>query len=469
MIIFLETLGCSRNQVDSEIMLGKLVAAGHGRTDDPALAHVIIVNTCGFISTALDEAVDVILEMARFKETGICQKLIATGCMAQRYKDDPSLVASLPEVDAFIGTAACDEIVGVVEDRQKTPLTLFPDPNKRKFQDPASGRELISKGFAYIKVSEGCNRHCTYCIIPRLRGTQRSRPMEDIIVEGLSLAAKGIKEIILTAENTTDYGQDLVNPMESGRVGEGQGNFDQSNVERLDSDSIGFDLVLSSLAKRIASQDNNIWIRFLYTHPKTLGKEIIKAVKSHDNLCSYYDVPIQHAASTMLKRMGRPYSLEDITALFKLIRKIDPQATLRTTLIVGFPGETEQEFQILLDFIHQVRFDHLGVFTYSDSDDLKSHGFENHVPEEIAEKRHDILMAAQAKISRQANERHVGKIYPVLVEENPEQGIYIGRTKFQAPDVDGVTFIYSQGLEINTIVHVRITDAYEYDIAGEMV
>ncbi len=447
MIVFLETLGCSRNQVDSEIMLGKLVAAGHQRTDDPATAEVIIVNTCGFISTASDEAVEVILEMAELKEKGICQRLIATGCLAQRYKDDPSLLASLPEVDAFLGTAACEQIVDVVEGRQTTPLTLFPDPNTRGFQDLTQDRELISTGFAYIKVSEGCNRYCTYCIIPQLRGKQRSRPVEDICTEAVSLVGKGVKEIILTAENTTDYGQDLVAGGDTG---------------------LGLDIVLSSLAKRLANRDKNVWIRFLYTHPQTLGPEIIKAVQAHDNLCSYYDVPIQHAASTMLRRMGRPYTTEDLVGLFGLIRKLDPEASLRTTLIVGFPGETEEEFEILKDFIAQVRFDHLGVFTYSDSDDLKSHGFKDHVPKKIAEERHDILMAAQAKISAQVNQRHVGKIYPVLVEENPETGVYIGRTQFQAPEVDGMTFIYSPGLEIGTIVPVRITDAYEYDIAGEM-
>ncbi|MCP4720137.1 MAG: radical SAM protein, partial [Desulfobacteraceae bacterium] len=267
-----------------------------------AKARVIIVNTCGFISTAADEAVDVILEMARFKEEGGCQKLIATGCLAQRYKDDPGLLASLPEVDAFLGTAACDQIVDVVEERQPTPLTLFPDPNQRGFQDLSLDRELISKGFAYIKVSEGCNRHCTYCIIPHLRGTQRSRPLADIVTETVSLVKKGVKEIILTAENTTDYGQDLV------------------------ADPIGFDNVLSSLAKKIVIQDKNVWIRFLYTHPKTLGAGIIKTVQNHDNLCSYYDVPVQHAASSMLKRMGRPYTREDLIDLFKLIRKLDPEA-----------------------------------------------------------------------------------------------------------------------------------------------
>jgi ribosomal protein S12 methylthiotransferase len=463
MIVFLETLGCSRNQVDSEIMLGKLVAAGHQKTDDPALAEVIIVNTCGFISTAADEAVEVILEMAEFKKNGACQRLIATGCLAQRHKDDPGLVASLPEVDAFLGTAACEQIVDVVQGTQARALTLFPDPNQRQFQDLTVDRELMSTGFAYIKVSEGCNRHCTYCIIPQLRGTQRSRPVADICTEASALVAKGVKEIILTAENTTDYGQDLVPGNQNGQTGA-----DKVESVGIDTGRTGLDIVLSSLAETLAAQDESVWIRFLYTHPKTLGPEIIRTVNRHGNICAYYDVPIQHAATTVLKRMGRPYTRQELITLFKLIRKLDPDASLRTTLIVGFPGETEQEFQILKEFIQEVQFDHLGVFTYSDSDDLKSHGFKDHVPEEIAEQRHDMLMAAQAKISEQLNTRHVGKIYPVLVEENPEQGVYIGRTQFQAPEVDGMTFIYAKGLEIGHIVPVRITDAYEYDIAGEM-
>lgn len=439
MMIYLETLGCSRNQVDSEIMLGRLVAAGHEITQDPALAHAIIVNTCGFISTASDEAVEVILDMAELKKTGVCQNLIATGCLAQRYKDDPELIKSLPEVDAFLGTAACEQIVDAVEKKAVVPLTLFPDPNQRGFQDLSVDRELLSQGFAYIKVSEGCDRHCTYCIIPSLRGTQRSRPVDQICTEAAGLAAKGVKEIILTAENTTDYGQDL-------------------------EDNTGFDTVLTSLAGTLS---DSAWIRFLYTHPKTLTDKVIQAVQANDNICSYYDVPIQHAASSMLKRMGRPYTLEDLTTLFKQIRRIDPEASLRTTVIVGFPGETEEEFNILLDFIQEIQFDHLGVFTYSDSDDLKSHQLKDHVPDELAEQRHDIIMSTQAKISEKRNARHVGRVYPVIVEENPEQGVYIGRTPFQAPEVDGVTFIYSDGLDMGTIVPVRITDAFEYDIAGE--
>jgi ribosomal protein S12 methylthiotransferase len=461
MIVFLETLGCSRNQVDSEIMLGKLVAKGHKLTDDPSNAEVIIVNTCGFISTASDEAVDVILQMAEFKETGTCNKLIATGCLAQRYKDDESLVSTLPEVDAFLGTAACEQIVDAVETNEVKTLTLFPDPNSRSFQDVTEQRKLLTEHLAYIKVSEGCNRKCTYCIIPSLRGIQRSRPIEDICQEATSLVKSGVKEIILTAENTTDYGQDF-------------------------KDGVGFQDVLSALSDTLTkagadknqSNKNNFqkskiniaqtWIRFLYTHPKTLSEQMIQTVKKYENICSYYDLPIQHASSDVLKKMGRPYTHSDLTELVKRIRKIDPTAALRTTLIVGFPGETEEDFQTVLTFIKEIKFDHLGVFTYSDSGDLKSHEFKDHVPAEVAEKRQDLIMAAQAEISKSINEKHVGKVLEVLIEENPEEGVFIGRTKFQAPDVDGVTFIYSDGLEIGSLVNVRITDAYEYDIAGEL-
>ncbi|MCK5695654.1 MAG: 30S ribosomal protein S12 methylthiotransferase RimO [Desulfobacula sp.] len=444
MIVFLETLGCSRNQVDSEIMLGKLVGAGHTITRDPSLARVIIVNTCGFISTASDEAVDVILEMAKFKKTGVCEKLIASGCLAQRYKDDKNLVFTLPEVDAFLGTGACEQIVEVVESKEIKTLTLFPDPNKRPFQDLSdlSGqRELITDHFAYIKVSEGCSRKCTYCIIPQLRGTQRSRPGDDICREARNLVSRGVNEIILTAENTTDYGQDF-------------------------QDKTGFEYVLTSLAGTL--KEEHAWIRFLYTHSTSLTESVIEAVKEHKNICSYYDVPIQHASSNILKKMGRPYTTEDLYTLFKTIRKIDPDAALRTTLIVGFPGESEEDFKILMKLIKDIRFDHLGVFTYSDSDDLKSHLLKDHVPQEVAEKRHDTIMAAQAIISKTLNERLLGKVFEVLVEENPEQGVYLGRTMFQAPEVDGVTFIYANGLEIGTFVNVRITQGFEYDIAGEI-
>jgi ribosomal protein S12 methylthiotransferase len=428
--------------VDSEIMLGKLLAAGHTQTNDPARAQIIVVNTCSFISSAADEAVDTILEMASCKAKGACHRLVVTGCLAQRYKDDPDLTRSLPEVDAFLGTGACDQIVAVVEGRAVSPVILFPDPGRRGFADLSVDRALSGDPYAFVKVSEGCNRHCTYCIIPTLRGRQRSRPMDDICAEALILVKKGVKEIILTAENTTDYGRDLP-------------------------EDTGFSDVLEALSQNISAVNPDAWIRMLYTHPESLTRQMVQTVKAHDNICAYYDVPIQHADATMLKRMGRPYSSARLKDLFGMIRETDPDAALRTTVITGFPGETDKMFDTLLNFIQEIRFDHLGVFTYSDADDLPSHALTNHVPNEVAQVRHDTLMAAQAEISEQINQGHVGKTYGVLVEENPEPGLYIGRTMFQAPEVDGVTFIYSEGLAIGSMVQVKITDGYEYDIAGK--
>ena len=443
MKIYLESLGCSRNQVDSETMLGRLTAAGHQVVLDPVQAEAIIVNTCGFISTASQEAVDVILEMAEFKTSGACTRLVVTGCLVQRYKDDPGLFGSLPEVDAFLGTAACDRIVSAVENDGSDPFSLFPSPDDRPVDVPVADRELLYEKSAYIKVSEGCSRHCTYCIIPNLRGRQRSRPVELIREEAAKLLGQGVKEVILTAENTTDYG--------------------------LDQDGPNLHTVLEKTAETMAQKDDSAWLRFLYTHPSTLDARVIDAVQRHANICSYYDVPIQHAHDAVLKRMGRPYTRQKLTRLFADIRQLDPDAVLRTTVIVGFPGETDAQFNELLSFIQEVEFDHLGVFTYSDSEDLPAHKLGDHIPEEVMELRHDTIMAAQAKISKKRNARHVGRVYPVLVEENPEEGVYIGRTPFQAPDVDGVTFIYSDGLDTGSLVQVKITDAFEYDIAGEMV
>ncbi|MFN2436895.1 MAG: 30S ribosomal protein S12 methylthiotransferase RimO [Desulfotignum sp.] len=442
MIVYVETLGCSRNQVDSEVMLGKLLAAGHTQTDDPARAQVIVVNTCSFISSAADEAVDTILEMGAYKQSGACRRLIVTGCLAQRYKDDPDLTKSLPEVDAFLGTGACGQIVAVVADKTVSPVTLFPDPNARAFADLSVDRALSGTPYGFVKVSEGCNRHCTYCIIPALRGRQRSRPLDDICTDALALVKKGVKEIILTAENTTDYGRDLP-------------------------DGPGFAKVLETLSRQIAAVNPAVWIRMLYTHPESLTRQIVSTVTAHDNICAYYDVPIQHADTTMLRRMGRPYSKELLTDLFAMIRETDPDAALRTTVITGFPGETDEMFNTLLDFVREIRFDHLGVFMYSDADDLPSHGLKDHVSGDVARVRHDTLMSAQADISAQINQTHVGKTYTVLLEENPEPGLFTGRTMFQAPEVDGVTFVYSQRLAIGSMVQVRITDGYEYDIVGE--
>ncbi|MCK5543147.1 MAG: 30S ribosomal protein S12 methylthiotransferase RimO [Desulfobacterales bacterium] len=447
--IYIESLGCVRNNVDSEVMAGQLELAGHKIVDDPYLASVVIVNTCGFISAASEEAVDIILSMAQLKKIGQLKRLIVTGCLVERYKND-NLLSSMPEVDAFLGTAAVSQIVNAVEDKSKEILTFFPDPDKQKQVNEFSPlpRKFTSITPAYIKVSEGCKRKCTYCIIPKLRGPQRSRPVNDILFEVEKFVAKGSKEIILVAESTTDYGQDL-------------------------KEDISLENVLGEIVKNLRSSDRQItespWIRLLYTYPSTLSKNIINIVINTPEICSYFDVPVQHASSRILKRMGRDYSKDDLYNLFRSIRTKNPEAALRTTIITGFPGETKEDFNDLLEFIELIKFDHLGVFTYSDSDDLKSHNFDNHVPDDIAMKRHDIIMEKQAQISYNINLKHIGKTYQALVEEKSDTGVYLGRTRFQAPEVDGLTFIYGFNLEIGTLVDVKITEAFEYDIAGEVV
>ncbi|MCP4116228.1 MAG: 30S ribosomal protein S12 methylthiotransferase RimO [Desulfobacteraceae bacterium] len=442
MMIYLESLGCCRNQVDSEVMLGRLVAAGHGIVHDPSLAEVIIVNTCGFISAASSEAVDIILAMAEYKKEGKCRRLVVTGCMTERFKED-DLVAELPEVDAFLGTGACDRIVEVVEDGSGKPLTLFPDTLARQMQGLPLPRITTLDHLAHVKISEGCDRHCTYCIIPQLRGIQRSRSVTEVAAEAEALVKKGVREIVLVGENTSDYGVDL------------------------DSED-DLTILLETLSKRIAAVAPDAWIRLLYTHPSSLSREMIEAVVTLPNVCTYFDVPIQHANTRMLRRMGRNYTREDLHDLFAFIRKLDPHAALRTTLITGFPGETEAEFQEMLDFVKEIRFDQLGVFAYSDADDLKSHGLKDHVDEETAEIRRDAIMAAQAPISEEINEKYLDRTVTVLIEENPDEGIYLGRTGFQAPEVDGLTFIYGSGLEVGAFVNVKISDTHEYDLSGEI-
>ncbi|MFH1153629.1 MAG: 30S ribosomal protein S12 methylthiotransferase RimO [Pseudomonadota bacterium] len=446
MMIYLESLGCCRNQVDSEVMLGRLQQRGHGITPDPSRAEVIIVNTCGFIASASAQAIDAILEMAGHKKTGACRRLIVTGCLPERFKSD-DIAAELPEVDAFLGIGACDDIVRAVEDTSGPVMTLLPDPALRSFQGHPHPRILTTGHLAYVKVSEGCDRHCTYCIIPQLRGVQRSRPVKDILTEVNALLAAGVKEIVLVAESTTDYGTDLCPP-------------------------VSLSVLLESVSRSVKSagySPDTAWIRLLYTHPSSMNQQIIHSISSLDMICSYFDVPIQHASTKVLKRMGRHYSTQDLYTLFEAIRSSAPDAALRTTIITGFPGETPKDFKELLAFVEAVRFNHLGVFPYSDSEDLKSHPLSGHVSEKTAKKRHDILMETQAGISAEINRTHLGRTLRVLVEEKPDDGLYLGRTRFQAPEVDGMTFIYGSGLEIGSFVDVKITETFEYDLAGDVV
>jgi ribosomal protein S12 methylthiotransferase len=434
----LVSLGCARNLVDSELMLGRLMAAGWIVSDDPGEAHTIIVNTCSFIEPAIDESIDTILELAAYKQHGVCKRLVVTGCLAERFQE--GIADTLPEVDSFLGTGAFEHIVSAAQQADEGQTCHLPDPNLTPLQTKDAPRVCTTLFSAYLKIAEGCGRHCTYCIIPDLRGRQRSRPPGDILEEAQQLIASGAKEIILIAQESSAYGRDLSPPID-----------------------------LSRLLNDIALVDKKTWIRLLYGHPASLDKAVIQTVSEYPNLCAYYDMPIQHASDRILKRMNRGYKKIDLTRTIDTIRDIDPEGALRTTVIVGFPGETDDDFEQLVDFIETVRFDHLGTFMYSDAEDLPSHRLDGHVPENVAQDRFDRLMSIQAAISLEHNRKRIGSIVKVLVEKEAQDQLFSGRTAFQAPDVDGLTYIRAPLLQTGRFTDVKVTDAHEYDLIGEPV
>ncbi len=428
------SLGCAKNLVDSENMLGKLVKGGWITTDDPACAEIIIVNTCGFIESAVEESINTILELAQYKKTGICKRLIVTGCLAQRYKN--KLADTLPEADIFLGTGSFDYIEKAIE---KDIKLSFKDPEQTDLCSNYQDRAIDDSPFSYIKISEGCDKKCTYCIIPKLRGGYRSRPTDQILSESRDLILQNKKELILVAQDTTCFGYDL--KPETG---------------------------LNVLLKQLSSLSKDVWIRFLYGHPESINSKIIDIVSEQKNICSYFDIPVQHASDRILKLMGRRYSRTDLLKLFKTIRDKVRDAVLRTTIITGFPGETDEDFDVLLNFVKEVEFDNLGVFVYSDSEDLFSHRLRGHVKKEIAEQRYNLLMEAQIKIVEKQNIKHINKEYMVLIEESLN-GYFAGRTYFQSPEVDGVTYIKNPSLDLGTFINVRIKDTDGYDLVGEVV
>lgn len=445
MKVYLESLGCARNQVDSEIMTGRLSRAGWSLTQEPAEAHTIIVNTCSFIEDAADESIEVILDLAEFKKNGSCQRLVVTGCLPERYREN--IVKELPEVDTFLGTGAFDQIVTAVESPPTTDKCFLPDPDLAFVQAPDSPRSLSSQHMAYLKIAEGCSRHCTYCIIPKLRGTQKSRPMDDIVAEARQLTQSGTKELVLVAQDTTCYGRDLPTPATLSQL-----------LEEL-------------ITTTGTENEGQIWLRVLYGHPESIEDSFIATMATQPRICSYFDLPVQHASNSVLKKMGRHYDKDDLYRLFDHIRTLVPEAVLRTTLIVGFPGETDADVDVLEKFVEDVRFDHLGVFTYSDSDDLPSHSLPGHVPAEVARERYDRIMSRQMDISSQNTRKYIGQKLQVLVEESLENDLFVGRTRFQAPEVDGVAYVKpgspQQELKIGQFVDIRVTDALEYDLIGE--
>lgn len=417
-------------------MAGALAESGFSLVDAPEAADVIIVNTCGFIQSAAEESVQEILELAEFKKTGSCRRLIVTGCLPERYRGE--LAASLPEVDAFLGAGAYDQIVAMVSQQAAPGCCLLPPPEAMPLQRENSPRLPSTAAMAYVKATEGCDRHCTYCIIPKLRGPLRSRELADILKEAENLIAKGFRELVVIGQDTGSYGRDR-----------------------------GASPRLPDLLAGLAEISTDVWIRFLYGSPDTTDARLIRTMAAYPNICPYFDVPIQHASAKILKRMGRPYDADALTRVFAAIRGVLPEAALRTTVMVGFPGETEKDFAQLLEFITSVQFDHLGAFLYSDADDLPSHQLSGHVPKSVARSRFDALMGRQQEISAAKNQARVGRVYPVLVEEVLESGLYAGRTPFQAPDVDGIVYIDAAAAVVGDIMDVRITDAMEYDLRGE--
>jgi ribosomal protein S12 methylthiotransferase len=437
----LVSLGCARNQVDSEMMLGRLNQCGWELTQNPEEALVIIVNTCSFVESAVNESIDTILALAQHKKNGTCRRLIVVGCLPERYREN--IVAPLPEVDFFLGTGAFDQIEKIVAEAEPPGICILPDPGTRVLENGHAPRVITDTSVAYIKIAEGCSSRCTYCIIPKLRGNHRSRPLIDIVAEARHLIAGGISELVLVAQDTTHYGHDL-------------------------DPKIDPSVLLGSLA----TLSDNVWIRFLYGHPEHFNPSLIQTMAAHRNLCPYFDLPIQHASNRILKRMGRRYNTTDLYRLFDTIRERMPHAAIRTSVIVGFPGETEHDFNELVAFIEKVRFDHLGAFTYSDSDDLPSHGLSDHVPKTIARKRMNKLMGIQKKISKTRNRIYRGETLSVLIEHRMEQHLYSARTVFQAPEVDGLTFVHTRPggprATVGKFARAKVIDTLEYDLVAEI-
>ena len=446
------SLGCDKNLVDSEKMLGLLSESGYTIVEDEAEADAIVVNTCCFIHDAKEESIETILEMASWKEKGRLQALVITGCLAQRYKDE--IAAELPEVDAVIGTSGYTEIVPVLDKLLKVSGTeeaqtdgecpLVYCPSIDLLPPSLPDKRMVTTGAytAYLKIAEGCNKRCTYCVIPYIRGRYRSFPVEDLLKEAERLVAGGARELILIAQETTVYGVDLY-----GRK------------------------MLPELLRKLCRLEGLDWIRILYCYPEEITDELIQVMKEEKKVCHYLDIPIQHSEDAILKRMGRRTNRAELTALIEKLRKEIPDIILRTTLITGFPGETEEDFAQMAAFVEEMQFDRLGVFTYSPEEGTKAAVMEDQIDEEVKEARRDHIMELQQDISAAAASAMVGREMSVLIEGYLyEEDIYVGRTYMDAPKVDGNVFVRSEEEMISgDIVPVRITGASEYDLMGDVI
>jgi len=438
-ILFI-SLGCDKNLVDSEVMLGIIREKNYEITNDEKEADIIIINTCCFINDAKEESIEMILEMSQLKKTGNLKALIVTGCLAQRYKSE--IEDEIPEVDAIVGTTGYEKIGEIIDEAiagKKSESFANLD-----YLPKGNGKRVNTTGgyYSYLKIAEGCDKHCTYCIIPSIRGNYRSVPMEQLLEEATMLALSGVKELILVAQETTLYGADLYGKK-----------------------------MLPALLKELCKISGLEWIRILYCYPEEITEELIQTIKEEDKVCNYLDIPIQHSSDAMLKRMGRRTSRDDLIRIIENIREQIPDIALRTTLITGFPGETNKDQEELLDFVNQMEFDRLGVFTYSPEDGTPAATMENQIEEEIKLQRQQELMELQQEIAFEKSEQMLARKVRVMIEGKlPEDGVYIGRTYRDAPNVDGLIFVKSdKELLSGDMVDVYVSEAKEYDLIGELI
>lgn len=443
--LFCVSLGCDKNLVDTEKMLGVAGGLGVSFTDDETEADAILINTCCFIGDAKEESVNTILEMARYKEEGKCRALIVAGCLAQRYKQE--IIDEIPEVDAILGTTSYEEIGNVLtrlfgEEKEKKEEHISCFHDLKELPETAKKRVMTIGGhYAFLKIAEGCDKRCSYCIIPYLRGPYRSVPMEQLLAEARELADNGVRELILVAQETTLYGKDLYG-----------------------------EKTLPKLLHELAQIPGIYWIRIQYCYPEEITDELIQTIKTEEKVCHYLDIPIQHASDRILKRMGRRTHKAELKERIGALRREIPDIALRTTFICGFPGETEEDHEELMEFVDEMEFERVGVFTYSAEEDTPAYSYPDQIPEEVKEERRADVMELQQEIAFEHCENMVGKVLDVMIEGKvADEPAYVGRTYMDAPNVDGLIFVNADEMLMSgDFVRVKVTGANEYDLIGEV-
>ena len=443
--LFCVSLGCDKNLVDTEKMLGVAGGLGVSFTDDETEADAILINTCCFIGDAKEESVNTILEMARYKEEGKCRALIVAGCLAQRYKQE--IIDEIPEVDAILGTTSYEEIGNVLtrlfgEEKEKKEEHISCFHDLKELPETAKKRVMTTGGhYAFLKIAEGCDKRCSYCIIPYLRGPYRSVPMEQLLAEARELADNGVRELILVAQETTLYGKDLYG-----------------------------EKTLPKLLHELAQIPGIYWIRIQYCYPEEITDELIQTIKTEEKVCHYLDIPIQHASDRILKRMGRRTHKAELKERIGALRREIPDIALRTTFICGFPGETEEDHEELMEFVDEMEFERVGVFTYSAEEDTPAYSYPDQIPEEVKEERRADVMELQQEIAFEHCENMVGKVLDVMIEGKvADEPAYVGRTYMDAPNVDGLIFVNADEMLMSgDFVRVKVTGSNDYDLIGEV-